>query len=345
MSGARGFATRLLRWHALHGRHTLPWSGQRDPYRVWLAEVMLQQTQVATVIPYYSRFVSRFPDVRALAAASQADVLKLWAGLGYYSRARHLHACARRVVNERGGEFPHDAFRLAELPGIGRSTAAAIAAFCFNERAAILDGNVKRVLARCFGIAGFPGAPEVEREFWTQATRLLPPSARMPAYTQALMDLGATVCTRRAPRCDQCPLRTSCVARREQRVDELPTPRPPRTTPQRRTFWLIVFARGRVLLQRQPDRGLWGGLLAPPQFKSRAELVAAARRLAPSAQTIAMPERRHAFTHFTLRFVPNVLRLSATIRVDRGSWLPIRQLSIAELPAPVKRLLLHLTER
>ena len=195
-----GFAASVLRWHAKHGRHDLPWSATRDPYRVWLSEVMLQQTQVATVLPHYARFLAAFPEVHALAAARQADVLKLWAGLGYYARARNLHACARAVVKEHAGRFPRDAAALATLPGIGRSTAAAIAAFCFGERVAILDGNVKRVLARHFGIEGFPGAAKTERVLWALATSLLPAAEKMPAYTQALMDLGATVCTRRAPR-------------------------------------------------------------------------------------------------------------------------------------------------
>lgn len=306
---------------------------------------MLQQTQVATVIPYYARFLSAFPDVKALAAGSRSDVLKRWAGLGYYSRARNLHACARRVVSDYGGRFPRDAQSLAALPGIGRSTAAAIAAFCFGERVAILDGNVKRVLARHFGVEGFPGAVNVERALWTQAASLLPPSGKMPAYTQALMDLGATVCTRRAPRCETCRLRTTCIAWRERRVDSLPARRPRKSTPVRRMFWLIVFARGRVLLQRQPEPGLWGGLLAPLQFKSRAALVAAAKRLAPSGRTTPLPERRHAFTHFTLRFVPFVLRVARAVRVDEGHWLPRAQLATAELPAPVKRLLTDITER
>jgi A/G-specific adenine glycosylase len=317
--------------------------GTRDPYRVWLSEVMLQQTQVATVRPYYDRFLSAFPDIRALARASQSDVLKRWAGLGYYSRARYLHACARRVLAEHGGRFPRDAPSLAELPGIGRSTAAAIAAFCFGERVAILDGNVKRVLARHFGIEGFPGIPKVERELWALATSLLPPSGKMPAYTQALMDLGATVCTRRAPRCEACPLRSSCVALQSGRVDRLPASRPAKAVPLRRAYWLIVIRRGRVLLQRQPQRGLWGGLLAPLQFTSRTTLLAAAKRLASQARPQALPQRRHAFTHFTLRFVPYVLKVSDASRVQDAQWLPIPQLAGAELPAPVKRLLRELT--
>ena len=345
MSDVPRFASRVLRWHARHGRRDLPWNAARDPYHVWLSEVMLQQTQVATVIPYYRRFLAAFPNIGALASARQSDVLKLWAGLGYYTRARNLHACSRRVVDEFGGRFPRDAQAIAALPGIGRSTAAAIAAFCYGERVAILDGNVKRVLARHFGIEGFPGDSKVEHLMWAQAESLLPASGRMPAYTQALMDLGATVCTRRAPRCEACPLRRSCVALREGRVGSLPTPRPRRAVPARRMFWLVAIARDRVLLQRQAEKGLWGGLLAPLQFSSRAALNAAARAMSAAARPQPLPERGHAFTHFTLRFVPHLLRLPATVRVDGARWLPQTQLATAELPAPAKRLLLDITER
>ena len=215
------FAERVVAWQTAHGRRGLPWQGARDPYRVWLSEIMLQQTRVATVVDYYARFLRRFPDLASLAAAPLADVMRLWAGLGYYSRARNLHACARRVVTEHGGEFPRDAQALARLPGIGRTTAAAIAAFCFDERVAILDGNVKRVLARHFGIEGDPRAAAVQCRLWQLAGELLPPRRAMRAYTQGLMDLGATVCTRARPRCEACPIASNCVALRTGRVIEL----------------------------------------------------------------------------------------------------------------------------
>ncbi len=344
------FASRLLRWHAQHGRHDLPWSGTRDPYRVWLSEIMLQQTQVATAMPYYHRFIQRFGNVQALATATQTEVLQAWAGLGYYARARNLHACAQRIVKHHSGVFPQTAHELAQLPGIGRSTAAAIAAFCFDAHAAILDGNVKRVLARCFGVEGFPGTRAVEHQLWALAQSLLPTVPKqMSLYTQALMDLGATVCTRRAPRCQTCPLRTECIARRQGRVDTLPTPRPTRSVAQRRVFWLILIARGRVWLQRQPQRGLWGGLLAPPQFASRPALrrwlMQRGLDLTLTGQTL--PERRHDFTHLKLHFVPYVLRLkpsapSGALEADppnEGQWLPLNKAAQSEVPTPVRALL------
>jgi A/G-specific adenine glycosylase len=218
------FASRLIAWQATDGRHDLPWQRTLDPYRIWLAEVMLQQTQVATVLPYFRRFVERFPDLESLAAASLDAVMRAWAGLGYYSRARNLHRCAQVIVTRHGGRFPDSPDALAQLPGIGRSTAAAIAAFAYGAHAPILDGNVKRVMARHFGVEGYPGASAIERQLWQLAESQLP-DADIGAYTQGLMDLGATLCTRRAPRCETCPVRASCVAARG-RVAEPPTPRP-----------------------------------------------------------------------------------------------------------------------
>ncbi|MFN3565970.1 MAG: A/G-specific adenine glycosylase, partial [Burkholderiaceae bacterium] len=305
--------------------------------------IMLQQTQVATVVGYYARFLARFPDVATLAAAPLADVMRLWAGLGYYSRARNLHACARRVATEFGGEFPRDAQALAKLPGIGRSTAAAIAALCFGERAAILDGNVRRVLARHFGIEGFPGAAAVERRLWALAAGLLPQRREMPAYTQGLMDLGATVCTRARPRCDSCPVASTCVARRDGRVAELPAPRPRKPTPTRRAQLLVAVHDGAILVEERPAAGLWGGLLAPPQFATVAQLRAAARALGdPGARVRRLPTRRHAFTHFTLEFTPHVVRLAriAPRAAEPGVvWLPLAEVETEALPAPIRRLL------
>ncbi|MDL1861117.1 A/G-specific adenine glycosylase [Betaproteobacteria bacterium PRO7] len=336
------FAERVVAWQTAHGRRDLPWQDTRDPYRVWLSEIMLQQTQVATVVDYYARFLQRFPDVANLAAAPLADVMRLWAGLGYYSRARNLHACARRVVTEHGGEFPRDAQALARLPGIGRSTAAAIAAFCFGERAAILDGNVKRVLARHFGIEGFPGAAAVERRLWQLAGELLPQRRAMPAYTQGLMDLGATVCTRARPRCEVCPVAPTCVALRTRRVTELPAPRPRKPVPTRRVQMLIAVHDGAVLVEERPPAGVWGGLLALPQFDSAAALRAALRALADGARARRLPARRHAFTHFTLEFTPHVVRLAriAQRAAEPGAvWLPLVQIESAALPTPIRALL------
>jgi len=343
------FASRLIAWQRRHGRRDLPWQRTRDPYRVWLSEIMLQQTQVATVIGYYERFLQRFPDVQALAAADLAEVMPLWAGLGYYARARNLHACARAVARDHGGAFPRSATALAQLPGIGRSTAAAIAAFCFGERAPILDGNVKRVLARHFGIDGFPGAAAVERRMWQRAAALLPTQRRsMPAYTQAVMDLGATLCTRAAPRCGACPLRATCVALRDGRIASLPTPRPTRATSRRSAHWLLLVRDGAVLMEVRPPVGLWGGLLAPPSFDTQRALARAARALGLAGPLHAWPVRRHAFTHFTLEFVAHQATLdsgaphaSAPGRV----WLALDTAEAAALPAPVRTLLRDLRAR
>ncbi|MCS7100429.1 MAG: A/G-specific adenine glycosylase [Burkholderiaceae bacterium] len=338
----RSFAGRVVAWQRAHGRHDLPWQGTRDPYRVWVAEIMLQQTQVATALDYYARFLARFPDVRALAAAPVGEVLRLWAGLGYYARARNLHACARVVVERHGGAFPRSAAALQQLPGIGRSTAAAIAAFCFDERAAILDGNVRRVLARHFGIAGDMATAAVQRRLWQLAESLLPRAADMPAYTQGLMDLGATVCVRAAPRCEVCPLASTCYARRRGRAALLPTPRARRAVAHRRTHWLLAVCRGAILLVRQPLRGLWGGLLAPPQFPSAAAARAAAQALGDASALQRLPALRHAFTHFTLLATPHLVHLARRPRraaAPHEQWLPLHEVADAALPAPVKTLL------
>jgi A/G-specific adenine glycosylase len=342
-SSVSDFALRLIHWQRRHGRRDLPWLRTRDPYRVWLSEIMLQQTQVATVVGYYERFLQRFPDVRSLAATDLSAVMPLWAGLGYYARARNLHACARAVVGVHGGQFPRSAHELAQLPGIGRSTAAAIAAFCFDERTAILDGNVKRVLARHFGIDGDPGRAAVERRLWALAADLLPARpADMPDYTQAVMDLGATRCTRAAPRCDDCPLRATCVARRDGRVAQLPTARSRRPPTQRAAHWLILVQNGAVLLDARPPTGVWGGLLAPPAFDTRRAVAQALLALGIEARPCAWPQRRHAFTHFTLAFTPHVMAASPGVlfAAEAGRiWLPLSKLASAALPTPVRALL------
>lgn len=341
-AAAAGFAESLIAWQARHGRHDLPWQETRDPYRIWLSEIMLQQTQVGTVIPYYARFLERFPDLAALAAAPQAAVLECWAGLGYYARARNLHRCAQRIVCEHGGVFPQDVEKIAELPGIGRSTAAAIAAFAFGTRAAILDGNVRRVLARCFGVEGFPGRAAIERRLWMLAGSLLP-AARIEAYTQGLMDLGATLCTRRRPRCDACPLHDRCVARREGRQDALPTPRPAKLLPQRESTVTLFVAGRRVLLERRPPQGIWGGLLAPPE--GGPATLAARFGLAPAAAAAAeeMPALTHAFTHFRLTLRPWRCPVEApppaAADIADHEWIDLAAHASAALPTPVKKLL------
>jgi A/G-specific adenine glycosylase len=315
------FAEALIRWQRRHGRHDLPWQPSRDPYRVWLAEVMLQQTQVAAVIPYYRRFLERFPDVRALAAASQDEVLRLWSGLGYYARGRNLHAAAKAVVATGG--FPRTAESLRALPGVGRSTAAAIAVFSFGRRAAILDGNVKRVLARRFGVDG-------ETRQWALAERLLPRRG-LRTYTQALMDLGATVCTRKNPHCVRCPVAGDCVARRQDRVNELPAPRMRRLLPVKRATWYVHVRAGKVLLERRPGAGLWGGLWTFPE-----------RRLHGADRKRRLPAFEHGFTHFRLRAQPVLCAMPAGGSDDEAPgqlWVDLTDAPDAAVPTPVRRVL------
>jgi A/G-specific adenine glycosylase len=342
------FAASLVAWQKRHGRRGLPWQGTRDPYRIWLSEVMLQQTQVATVLPYFERFVTRFADVAALASADENDVLRLWSGLGYYSRARNLHAAARRVVAEHGGSFPRDRRALEALPGVGRSTAAAIAAFAFGERAAILDGNVKRVLARHFAVAGWPGAPQVERELWTLAESLLP-HAEIEAYTQALMDLGATLCRRRAPACALCPVRLTCRASAAGNVESYPAPRPRRAMPQRSTVMLVLVHEGEVLLERRPPRGVWGGLWCLPEAEDVNAAAAIASRFAGGIEPPrALPPVAHAFTHFALDIQPVLARAARRLPLVAEAalaWTPIAHAGDEALPAPVRRILGALNAR
>ena len=342
------FAERLIAWQKAHGRHDLPWQGSRDPYRVWLSEIMLQQTQVATVIPYYERFLAAYPDLAALAAAPLEQVLGSWAGLGYYARARNLHRCAVVVQTQFGGQFPADAATIATLPGIGRSTAAAISVFAFGRRAAILDGNVKRVLSRCFGVDGVPGTAANETQLWALTEKLLPASD-LEAYTQGLMDLGATLCMRSKPRCPACPMRSLCVAEREQRQEQLPVPKPRKVIPERETTMLLLFDGTHVLLQRRPPRGIWGGLLCPPEVAQREQAAEVATALARQHGTqvqelaaLGSAPLRHTFTHFHLRIWPIVCRVDAVhgVASEPGwQWLPLVDTEKAALPAPIRTLL------
>ena len=270
------FSFRLLAWHRRHGRHDLPWQGTRDAYRIWVAEIMLQQTQVAAVIPYYARFLQRFPDLASLAGAPQDEVLRLWSGLGYYSRARNLQRAAQMVVEHHGGAFPRALAQIEALPGIGRSTAAAIAAFAYGTRAAILDGNVKRVLARHFAVAGFPGEKRVEQRLWQLAEEQLPPRA-IERYAQAIMDLGATLCTRAKPDCAECPLAQSCQALALGRVREFPAPRPAKAVPTRSTHMLLLVRNGELLLEKRPPSGIWGGMWSLPELEQAANARARCR--------------------------------------------------------------------
>ena len=310
------FAEKVIGWQRKHGRHALPWQGTRDPYRIWLSEVMLQQTQVSAVIPYYQRFLAKYPTVEALAAASEDEVLQLWSGLGYYARGRNLHKAASLIARDG---FPRSAEKIAELPGVGRSTAAAIAAFAYGERAAILDGNVKRVLARRFG---------EEDDLWPLAERLLP-KRDIEAYTQGLMDLGATICTR-TPNCVPCPVKSGCVARKTDRIAELPAPRAKRTLPQKETDWYVCHDAGRVMLERRPSAGIWGGLWCFPE-----------RRPAGARVKRKLPAIEHGFTHFKLRIQP---LLCAGVTQKSGFWMDLPDAERAAIPTPVRKLLHALAE-
>ncbi|MCX4160499.1 MULTISPECIES: A/G-specific adenine glycosylase [Paraburkholderia] len=343
-----GFAARLIAWQRQHGRHDLPWQNTRDPYRIWLSEIMLQQTQVSTVIPYYARFLARFPDVAALAAAPLDDVMALWAGLGYYSRARNLHRCAQAVVELHGGAFPASVEALAELPGIGRSTAAAIASFAFGARATILDGNVKRVLARVFGVEGFPGEKRVENAMWTLAESLLPSStndADVSAYTQGLMDLGATLCVRGKPECGRCPFAADCVANATGRQRELPAARPKKTVPTRRTWMLVLCDGDAVMLEKRPPSGIWGGLWSLPEAADETALAERAHAFGANGGVSPLAPLTHTFTHFKLDIEPRIAELgrgtSATVTAGDAetAWVSLRDIDAYGVPAPVRKLL------
>jgi A/G-specific adenine glycosylase len=321
-------AAPLLAWFDRAGRKHLPWQQDRTPYRVWVSEIMLQQTQVATVLGYYERFMQRFPDVHALAAAPLDEVLHLWTGLGYYARARNLHRAAQLIVAEQGGEFPETLEAVQALPGIGRSTAGAILALARSQRHPILDGNVKRVLARYFGIEGFPGEREVEKTLWSLADACTP-AERVADYTQAIMDLGATLCVRSRPLCAACPLTEHCVARIEGRQSVMPAPRPKKIRPQRTAYVvLMVRADGAVLLERRPPVGIWGGLWALPQFDDREAIPLPLREAGQAGDATSLPPYFHSFTHFDLTLHPLLVRATPTQAVadtDRYCWYEPRQ--------------------
>lgn len=390
------FASRLIEWQRTHGRHDLPWQGQdgttrcvqasdsgvpshrllpqaagsasnvseANTYRVWLSEIMLQQTQVATVIPYYRRFVSAFPDIATLAAATEEQVLAHWSGLGYYARGRNLHKAAQIIVEKFNGEFPRKFEDIVELPGVGRSTAAAICALAYHEHRAILDGNVKRVLARYCGIAGWAGEKRIEDKLWQQAETLLPPSPRpagervrerggfdssIATYTQALMDMGATVCTRTKPKCVLCPVQADCVALQTDLIAELPSPRPKKAVPERSAVFLLLMHGNDILLEKRPGSGIWGGLWCPPQFDDE---VAARDWFERSGMEARGGERlatfTHTFTHFKLHITPLRVELARKpLRAEQpGSvWLEVGEALGAAIPTPVRSILNNLMRR
>ena len=334
-----GFAGRMVEWQRRQGRQHLPWQHTRDPYRVWLSEIMLQQTQVSTVLDYYPRFLARFPDVAALAMAPQDEVLGLWSGLGYYSRARNLHRCAQAVVERFGGDFPKTAELLQTLPGIGRSTAAAIAAFCFDERVSILDGNVKRVLTRVLGYGADLSVAASERELWALAGQLLPAQAvDMPAYTQSLMDLGATLCQPRKAQCEACPVTPLCVARSQGQALAYPV----KTRKLKRssaTLWLLwaVNPQGQVWLQKRASRGIWAGLFSLPVFDDEASLLAAC---AQGQSTQYIEPWKHVLTHRDLHLHPVRVQVAAQHPPQcEGQWVDAQDWPQLGLPAPIRLLL------
>ena len=347
---AARFAPALLGWFEASGRKDLPWQRDTTPYRVWVSEIMLQQTQVATAIPYYQRFMRRFPDVAALAAARTDEVLHLWSGLGYYARARNLHRAAQQVVREHAGEFPRTLDEVMALPGVGRSTAGAILALSRGERHPILDGNVKRVLARLFAVEGHPGDAATERRLWALAETCTP-GRRVAEYTQAIMDLGATVCTRSRPACLLCPASADCAARAAGREAELPAPRPRAARPTR-DAWLVLAMHGahRVLLERRPPAGIWGGLWALPEFPTRAHAEQwCSEYLKRAGAPLCAEPLRHAFSHFDYEMRPLVLRCagkSESLRDDdRYRWYDVRDPMEVGLPKPVARLIERTQER
>ena len=340
------FAERLIRWQRRHGRHGLPWQGA-DAYRVWLSEIMLQQTQVATALPYFQRFVARFPDVSTLAAASEDEVLALWSGLGYYARARNLHRAAQTVMQRHGSKFPGNFDDILALPGIGRSTAAAIGVFAFRKKHAILDGNVKRVLARYFAIAGATGEKKIEAQLWCKAEALLP-TRGLASYTQGLMDLGALVCTRGKPQCGACPLRADCSAHQSGRTEQFPSPRPRKALPEKHSTFLLLLNGPDILWEKRPATGIWGGLWCLPQVDGApGESVDRAREYGVDAtQAQDLPAFTHTFTHFRLHITPLLWRLSD--KPGQGQepgrvWLDVEDAMRAAIPSPVRKLLHRIT--
>jgi A/G-specific adenine glycosylase len=344
MEFMQDFSKALLIWFDAHGRHDLPWQQDKTPYRVWVSEIMLQQTQVQTVIPYYQRFMTSFPTLQALAEADQESVLAHWAGLGYYARGRNLHKAAQIIVQQHQGEFPTDFEAIVALPGIGRSTAGAILSIAFKQRYPILDGNVKRVLSRYFAVEGWPGEKAVEAQLWQQADALTP-RRRFDDYTQAIMDLGATLCTRSKPQCQRCPVAQHCAARAQGRVAEFPFSKPKKTLPVKRaSFLMLLNSQRQIWLTRRPSQGIWGGLWSLPQFDSREDLIAA---LNPSMQTaedgvaslVKWEAFRHTFSHYHLEIEPHRLdRVREAPAEWQGQWHDLDKAPQLGLPAPVKKL-------
>ena len=341
------FQQSIVQWYEKHGRKNLPWQKQRNPYRVWLSEIMLQQTQVKTVIPYYERFTERFPDVQALANAHEDEVLSLWSGLGYYARARNLHKAAQMVTNGFQGEFPRDEQSLVSLPGIGRSTANAIRSLAMKQSAAILDGNVKRVLIRSHAIEGWSGTREVEKQLWELSERHTPQS-QFRQYNQAMMDIGASLCSRSKTDCELCPLNSRCLAYAEDRVKELPHRKPKKALPTRHCQMLIIRnSKNEIFMEKRPPSGLWGGLWSLPQIdvEDKPQQSCQQKWQFETKHSETLTAFRHTFSHFHLTIQPIILTLTAKPTViaenNQHRWVKLSQLDQLGLSSPVKKILIQ----
>ena len=336
----KSFADLLITWHAKSGRHHLPWQQSKDPYSVWVSEIMLQQTQVATVIDYYHRFMKKFPTIKALAHADEEEVMQLWSGLGYYRRARFLHEGAQMIIDEMDGCFPSEFDLMIKIPGIGRSTAGAIAAFSFNQKKAILDGNVKRVLSRYFLITEWTGLPKIEKKLWDYATSLLP-NKNIDTYTQALMDLGATICNKK-PQCELCPLKKTCLAFEKNKVHLVPVPRPKKKIPTECTHMVIIKHHDEILLVKRPEGGIWGGLWSLPQFEDTSTTPKAWVKKTFGLETSMLEKNLKAsttFTHFKLDITYSVLEAKLQRSKTPHTWLSLNNIEGAAIPAIIKKIL------
>ncbi|NBW52325.1 MAG: A/G-specific adenine glycosylase [Betaproteobacteria bacterium] len=336
----KSFADLLITWHAKSGRHHLPWQQSKDPYSVWVSEIMLQQTQVATVIDYYHRFMKKFPTIKALAHADEEEVMQLWSGLGYYRRARFLHEGAQMIIDEMDGRFPSEFDMMIKIPGIGRSTAGAIAAFSFNQKKAILDGNVKRVLSRYFLITEWTGLPKIEKKLWDYAISLLP-NKNIDTYTQALMDLGATICNKK-PQCELCPLKKTCLAFEKNKVHLVPVPRPKKKIPTECTHMVIIKHHDEILLVKRPEGGIWGGLWSLPQFEDTSTTPKAWVKKTFGLETSLLEKNLKAsttFTHFKLDITYSVLEAKLQRSKTPHTWLSLNNIEGAAIPAIIKKML------
>ena len=339
----KSFSDLLIAWHAKSGRHHLPWQQSKDPYSVWVSEIMLQQTQVTTVIDYYNRFMKKFPTIKALAHADEEEVMKLWSGLGYYRRARFLHEGAQMIVEEMGGNFPSEFEIMMKIPGIGRSTAGAIAAFSFNQKKSILDGNVKRVLSRYFLITEWTGLPKTEKKLWNYAESLLP-NKNIDTYTQALMDLGATLCNKK-PQCHVCPLKKTCLAFQKNKVDLIPAPRPQKKIPNESTHMVIIKHHDEILLVKRPQGGIWGGLWSLPQYENISITPKAWVKKQFGFETNLIKKDLKAsttFTHFKLDITYSILEAKSQRSKTPHTWLSLNHIEGAAIPSIIKKILLKI---